>query len=444
MKIRIKYPFSLVVLTTLLLLAGVSCTTTRKVTDTKDLSYIYNPLKSSINPRFGVLNNSESSSVLTIKFFNSDLYFNEANPTGKPLAQLMVSIRLYNITLGRTLADTAQMDYDIVKDPAKMEYLIKVPLSVEKGIEYIAEVKIFDKIRQFSVQSFIPFNTKSDFNRYNFYARGHLLKNELLLPVVRKDDYFNVVYSRAKPDSINISFFRPDLEIPYPPSMVLPERPAPVNPDTTLRFHYSDTMPLMLPLRGIYLISLPRHPDEGFSFFNFGSDYPNVTTPGEMIEPLAYLTSPDEYTALRNSQWPKVALDEFWLKCGGNVEKARELIRIYYTRVMYANYYFSSYKEGWRTDRGMVYIIYGPPDKLYKSANEETWGYVKPEVKSSWGTRYKVKEEYLFFTFRKKDNLFSDNEYSLSRSETVVSFWDRAILSWRKGIVFRLDNPEDI
>jgi len=163
-----------------------------------------------------------------------------------------------------------------------------------------------------------------------------------------------------------------------------------------------------------------------------------------MIEPLAYLANETEMEEMKASPRPKVALDEFWIKCGGNVEKSRELIRIYYTRVLYANYYFTSYKEGWRTDRGMIYILYGPPDKLYKSSEGEIWGYLEPAVESKWGTRYTVKEKYLYFNFRKRDNKFYDNEYSLSRSETVVSYWDQAVLAWRRGIVFRLDNPSDI
>ena len=91
----------------------------------------------------------------------------------------------------------------------------------------------------------------------------------------------------------------------------------------------------------------------------------------------------------------------------------------------------------------MIYIIYGPPDKIYKSSDEESWGYVKPVVKSRWGSRYSVKQEYLYFNFKLRKNRYSDNEYSLSRSETVVTNWDQAILSWRKGVVYRLDNPAE-
>jgi hypothetical protein len=91
----------------------------------------------------------------------------------------------------------------------------------------------------------------------------------------------------------------------------------------------------------------------------------------------------------------------------------------------------------------MIYIIYGPPDKVYKTSEGEEWGYRKPVIKSSWGYRYKVKEEYLFFTFKKKENILTDNDYFISRSESLVSFWDQAVASWKRGIVYRPDNPEE-
>jgi GWxTD domain-containing protein len=226
--------------------------------------------------------------------------------------------------------------------------------------------------------------------------------------------------------------------------MLLPDRTIDYKPDTIVPLPYSDTLPMMFPREGIYFCTTGKKIPEGYTFFNFGESFPKMNTPEEMIEPLAYLAGEDELNSMRTAPRPKVALDEFWIKCGGNVEKSRELIRIYYTRVFYANYYFTSYKEGWRSDRGMIYLIYGPPDKVYKTTDGENWGYRKPVIKSSWGTRYRVKEEYLFFTFRKKQNVFSDNDFYISRSETLVTFWEQAVASWRKGIVFRLDNPEEI
>ena len=45
-----------------------------------------------------------------------------------------------------------------------------------------------------------------------------------------------------------------------------------------------------------------------------------------------------------------------------------ELMEEYYIRVNYVNEYFNmSWKEGWETDFGMIYILFGPPDEIQRS-----------------------------------------------------------------------------
>lgn len=436
--------FGLIFIITFLSIFFASCRTMKPVIDPKDLSYLYNPTRNIINPLYTVTNESENQSYLAVKFFTNELNFSEANPRGIPMAQMLITVKLYNISQGRTLADTAYYNLNIIKEEGRQEYIYRVPLKVQTGLQYMAEVKILDRIRQRVIQAFVPFNTLSATNKYNFMARGHFAKNELFNPVIRKNEYVNLVYLNGNIDSLYISFYKQFTGIPDPPSMLLPEKTIDYGPDTIIAISYSDTLPMMFPNEGIYLCSIDREIADGFTFLNFGPTYPQMTIPETMIEPLAYIASPDEIYTMRSAQRPKVALDEFWIGCGGNIERARELIRIYYTRVLYANNYFTSYKEGWRTERGMIYIIYGPPDKVYKTNEGESWGYRKPVIKSSWGTRYHVKDEYLYFNFKKKDNVFSDNDFYISRSETLVTMWNQAVASWRKGIVFRLDNPEDL
>jgi GWxTD domain-containing protein len=421
-----------------------SCKPAQEAVDTKDLSYLYNPTRNPVNPRYNVINESDNSSVLSVKFFATDLLFTEANPQGVPTAMLTVTAKLFNTTQGKALTDTAAYDLTIVKETGKAEYVYGIALNVEKGMEYLAEVKILDRLRMKVIQAFVPFNTLSYLNKYNFRAQGHFEKNQLFNPVVRVNEYVNLLYSRGHIDSLYISYFKPFREFPDAPSMLLPQKSLDYDPERIVAVAYSDTMPMMFPRVGIYLCSVSRTNKDGFTFMNFGINFPTMNSPESMMDPLVYLASQDEVNSLKSAVKPKAALDEFWIGCGGNIDKSRELIRIYYTRVLYSNYYFTSYKEGWRSERGMIYIIYGPPDKVYKSSEGESWGYRKPVIKSSWGGRYSVQEEYLFFNFKKTDNIFSDNEYYLSRSETLVTYWDKAVASWRKGIVFRLDNPEGI
>lgn len=432
--------FSLII-TVLFYAAFISCKSTKPATDTKDVSYLYNPTRNQINPRYSVYNQSDETSVLLVKFFATDLFFSEANPQGVPTAMMLVNVKLYNISQGKMLTDTATLNLNIVKENGKLDYIYDLSLNVQKGTEYMAEIKILDKLRLLVIHAFVPFNTLSYYNKYNFIAQSHFNKVRVFNPVLRIDEYVNLVYKREPVDSLYISFYKPMTEVPDPPSMILPEKTLDYEPERVIALAYSDTLPMMFPKEGVYLCSVKRGLKDGFAFYNMGASYPSMTTPEVMIEPLAYLATPDEMESLRSAPKPKMALDEFWIKFGGNIEKSRELIRIYYTRVLYSNYYFTSYKQGWMTERGMIYIIYGPPDKIYKSSDGEIWGYKKPVIKSSWGGRYSVKEEYLYFTFKQRDNIFSDNDFYLSRSETLVTYWDKAILSWRKGIVFRLDNP---
>jgi len=428
----------------LVVTAFFSCKTTQKTVDYKDLSYLYNPTKSPINPRYNVINQSDDSSVLSVRFPANDLFFSEANPQAVPIAAVLLTVKLFSMNQGKVLADTAVLNLSIVKEAGKQEYIYNVSLKVEKGTDYLAEIKILDRLRLLVSQSFVQFNTLSYNNRYNFRLEGHFDKNELFSPVLRVNEYINLVYSRGHIDSLFISFYKPFREVPDPPSMLLPEKTLDYEPQQVKALPYSDTLPMMFPKEGIYLCSISRNIKDGFTLLNLGSTYPKLTTPEVMIEPLVYLASQEEMDALKSAVKPKATLDEFWIKCGGNVDKARELIRIYYTRVLYSNYYFTSYKEGWRSERGMIYIIYGPPDKVYKTSDEESWGYKKPVIKSRWSGRFAVTDSYLFFNFKKRKDIFSDNDFYLSRSETLVTFWDKAIASWRKGIVFRLDNPKGI
>lgn len=56
---------------------------------------------------------------------------------------------------------------------------------------------------------------------------------------------------------------------------------------------------------------------------------------------------------------------EFWKQYDPDPRTERnEVMEEYYRRVEIANKNFSHYREGWRTDRGMVFIMFGPPSSI--------------------------------------------------------------------------------
>lgn len=73
---------------------------------------------------------------------------------------------------------------------------------------------------------------------------------------------------------------------------------------------------------------------------------------------------------------------EFWKKRDPNPNTPRnEKMEQYFERVEFANKSFKHYIEGWRTDMGMVYIIFGPPNNVDRhpfdvdSKPYEVWTY---------------------------------------------------------------------
>ncbi|MFO7575054.1 MAG: GWxTD domain-containing protein [Bacteroidales bacterium] len=432
------------VLAVMMAMIASTCTVSRPAAnDPKDVSYIYNPADNPFNPRFRVYNDEGNRSVLSVLLQTRELFFSEANPTGDPLASMRFTVRLYNDTQGGVLSDTVLIDLELNRDLVGPEIVTDIPLTTFDGFEYTAEIRITDNLTRRMIQTFVRFNRLSPYTAYNFRVYNAAFGNELFTQVVFENEYLNLKYLREPIDTIFVLYYKYFDFIPHPPPMMLPERTVPREPDTMIPVTLSDTIPIMFPLKGIYLLTVDSTVYDGITFLNFGDEYPVLTKPETMIEPLAYIATQEEMDTLRSAEKKKMALDEFWLSRSSSIERSRELLRIYYNRVLYANFYFTSYKEGWRTDRGMFYIMYGPPDKVYKGPAAEQWGYKKPVIKSAWGTRVRVQEDYVWFGFRHNPGRFTTNDYYFVKSD-APTFWDQAVSSWRRGIVYRLDNPDDI
>jgi GWxTD domain-containing protein len=86
------------------------------------------------------------------------------------------------------------------------------------------------------------------------------------------------------------------------------------------------------------------------------------------IEQLVYIAKPEEINYIKsapNEAEKERRFLEFWRKKDPTPNTLKnELMEEYYGRVKYANEHFSHYIEGWKTDMGMVYIIFGPPSSV--------------------------------------------------------------------------------
>jgi GWxTD domain-containing protein len=129
----------------------------------------------------------------------------------------------------------------------------------------------------------------------------------------------------------------------------------------------------------------------------------------------------NEYDEIQNSDDIKLAIDNFWLNNAGNPGRARSMIQKYYGRVVEANEFFTSYHEGWKTDRGLIYIVYGPPKIVYRGKNMEEWLYGEKGNNNS-----------IRLQFVKVLNPFSENDYSLIKSPAYKEKWYNIVNTWRR------------
>ncbi|MEW6510487.1 MAG: GWxTD domain-containing protein [Bacteroidota bacterium] len=103
------------------------------------------------------------------------------------------------------------------------------------------------------------------------------------------------------------------------------------------------------------------------------------------IEQLQYIAKDNELDELKSAKTPEEKQKkflEFWQKRDPNPNTPRnEKMEEFYGRVAYANKHFSHYREGWKTDMGMVFIILGPPNNVERHPFEidskpyEIWSY---------------------------------------------------------------------
>jgi len=153
-------------------------------------------------------------------------------------------------------------------------------------------------------------------------------------------------------------------------------------------------------------------------------EFPYVRDVRLMIASSRYITSRSEFQRMQASSDPKAALDAFWLSCGNDETSAAELIKTYYSRVEEANRYFSGVVPGWKTDRGMVHIVLGIPDKIRRTSESEWWLYGEEGTANAINMR-----------FLRKDHPWDPSFFVLGRSIQYRVTWDRMVTNWRNGRV---------
>ncbi len=391
-------------------------------------SAMYNPSSTKVHPSYTVYHNSDNSSILMVKVFPSELLFSDANPEQKMMAKLSIKFQLNEIQdqTSTILADSGTYRYTIYKENADKRFFSRIPLKTETGKLYELKLSLTDRIRNEEVISFLMVNKTALFSQQNFLLTEVTQNFPFFDPFIVGNNPFKIEHRIDTFRHVYVSYYGTEPPLPRPSFSLAREKEFLSKPDSLWVLKYNKNTVYQLSYEGIYLFQFDTTIKEGLTVLNFGDDYPRVKKVQQMVDPIAYLSSSVEYENIKNADNLKIAVDKFWSQLAkGKLDRARELIRIYYNRVYFANYYFTSFKPGWKTDRGMIYIIYGPPQAVSRVAGSEKWIYYTNNFNTS-----------LNFTFVYTPSPYTNNNYVLQRSESFETYWRQAIDTWRNGTIF--------
>jgi GWxTD domain-containing protein len=117
-------------------------------------------------------------------------------------------------------------------------------------------------------------------------------------------------------------------------------------------------------------------------------------------EDVVYIISPEERAAflqLETNEEREQFIEQFWLRRSSNPDLPdNDFKEEHYRRIAYANEHYASGIPGWKTDRGRIYIIWGPPDEIdahptggtYDRPMEEGGGSTTTYPWETWRYRY--------------------------------------------------------
>ncbi len=400
-----------------------------------NLSYVYDSKRLALKPEFVVYHLNDQKTRVYYRVNSSDLLYMRSSENNNYTASFNIAYYLIPSFENTTVLDSGAYNVkDVEARPPQKALIGYFDINTPPGSEdknYILRLLMNDEIREVSFENFISLDKSSPANRQNFMLldpdSNVIFKNH-----IASDAPFKLIYSGQAPEEYWVSYYSRNFPLALPPYSNASSESFELSPDTTYKISYGEL--ITLSDRGFYHFRLDTSSWEGYTVFSFYNTFPYIAKRVQLGPPLRYLTTSREYKELNevmnDPEKIKEKVDEFWLKRAGSIERSRVLLAEFYNRVQESNFYFSSYLEGWKSDRGIIYVIYGPPNKVFRSSFGEAWVY--GDEASSLSYR---------FNFIRVSNPFSENDYYLDRMPDYRYGWGQAIESWRNGHIY---NSKDI
>lgn len=391
---------------------------------------LYKKENNELSAKYLVYHINDSTSKLFYEISNEAIIYKKTDTSNFFYSHVKLVVKVSPEDDLSIVTDTASViirdrqTTDAVVKSLKGEFLFRL----KKGSNYYLNINVID-LHKKTLYNHSEYSNKSSVeSRQNFLITNS--RNEVLFSSYYKpDDVVYVQSLRNREKLYEVDFFKANFKLAIPPFSTEPMQHFSYKPDSVFSvYEKNGVIELPLPQKGFFHLKTNNSTKDGVTFYVYETSYPKIKNTEQMILCTRYIMAKKEFDNCITAGDQKSAIDKFWLDISGSNERAKELIRKYYGRVQEANKLFTSFQEGWKTDRGMIYIIFGAPNKVTKRKNGEIWTYGEVGNPNS-----------IVFGFNKIINPFTDNDFFLERSEAYKAPWYEAVDMWRQGRIY-LDN----
>ncbi len=338
------------------------------------------------------------------------------------------------------LFDDYNFIYELHKSYHTLDILASDTLNIEDHIIAIKSNKIFAYLKlprndktDIAIIKVINKKTGIDYNYdipfiedYNFSTDGLVFYNAegttpYLNSFINKEQTFQLKSIHGFEGPVYVFYYAQYFDEGVPP-MIIKDRSISKELKIDSVFSVQTNDPFMLKKEGLYFFQKDSSSANGIGIRVQDPYFPLVKTFDKVIEPLIYISTRSETDAIRNARNPNEAFEAYWLKLTKIPSLASSTVRKYYERVEAANYLFTNFEEGWKSDMGLIYIIYGSPNDVYKSEEIIDWVYNRD-----------LTMPVVRFSFYKVKNVFTAHHYTLLRKKNYDKNWFKSVELWRKG-----------
>jgi len=370
-----------------------------------------------------IFHENDSISTVFVRYNPAKLLYQEQPGMSYGKANYSIAFTLYPSYESNQILDSATFFLsDSLNFGKTIGLVYNFPVKARFPGNYLLEVQLVDLNAETSTLFPQKINKETVNDAQNFLP---IDKNDQIIfeDWISSQANFRIITSNITLTKLFVRVYYRGFPVALPPFSAANQEIYSYNSDDilTVAIENRESQLLTFPKEGFYHFLADTSLRNGLTLFRFYDGYPKVTESAQLVPPLRYLTSNKEYKQLSISRNQKMAVDSFWISSAGNEDRALEILKQYYSRVESANQMFTSFKEGWKTDRGMIYIIFGEPKTVYRREEIETWVY------GEQGNRVS-----LTFDFIKAINPFTGDDYILQRQSDYKNPWFVAIDYWRR------------